>query len=52
MCEGPQGDGTMVLRFGPAMDSAIDSTQTAFIPGRDIADDVLLHLEEGLREGI
>ena len=36
----------MVLRFGPAMDSVIDSTQTAFVPGRDIADNVLLHLEE------
>lgn len=36
----------MVRRFGPAMDSVIDSTQTAFVPGRDIADNVLLHLEE------
>jgi hypothetical protein len=36
----------MVLRFGPAMDTVIDSTQTAFVPGRDIADNVLLHLEE------
>jgi hypothetical protein len=36
----------MVLRLGPAMESIIDSTQTAFVPGRDIADNVLLHLEE------
>ena len=36
----------MVLRFGPALESVIDSTQTAFVPGRDIADNVLLHLEE------
>src|SRR5512147_2150277 len=28
------------------MCSIIDSTQTAFVPGRDIADNVLLHLEE------
>ena len=36
----------IVLRFGPAIDSIIDSTQTAFVPGRDISDNVLLHLEE------
>ena len=36
----------IVLRFGPALDSIIDDTQTAFVPGRDIADNVLLHLEE------
>src|SRR5689334_7297073 len=36
----------MVHRFGPACASIIDSTQTAFIPGRDIADNVLHHLEE------
>ena len=36
----------LVQRFGPAMGGIIDSTQTAFVPGRDIADNVLLHLEE------
>jgi exonuclease III len=36
----------LVQRFGPAMEGIIDSTQTAFVPGRDIADNVLLHLEE------
>ena len=37
---------TLVQRFGGVLDSVIDSTQTAFVPGRDIADNVLLHLEE------
>ena len=32
----------MVHRFGPACASLIDETQTAFVPGRDIADNVLL----------
>jgi hypothetical protein len=36
----------MVHRFGPACASIIDPTQTAFVPGRDIADNVLHHLEE------
>ncbi len=36
----------MVHRFGPACASLIDETQTAFVPGRDIADNVLHHLEE------
>ncbi len=36
----------VVLRVGPVLDSIIDCTQTAFVPGRDIADNVLLHLEE------
>jgi hypothetical protein len=36
----------LVLRFGPALHEVIDQTQTAFVPGRDIADNVLLHLEE------
>ena len=33
-------------RLGPACASVIDPTQTAFVPGRDIADNVLHHLEE------
>jgi exonuclease III len=37
---------TLAQRFGAVLDSVIDSTQTAFVPGRDIADNVLLHLEE------
>ena len=36
----------LARRFGPALESIIDGTQTAFVPGRDIADNVLLHLEE------
>jgi hypothetical protein len=36
----------VVMRMGPVLDSLIDGTQTAFVPGRDIADNVLLHLEE------
>jgi hypothetical protein len=36
----------MVHRLGPACASIIDATQTAFVPGRDIADNVLHHLEE------
>jgi hypothetical protein len=36
----------LVQRFGPAMEGVIDSKQTAFVPGRDIADNVLLHLEK------
>jgi hypothetical protein len=37
---------SLAQRFGAVLDSIIDSTQTAFVPGRDIADNVLLHLEE------
>ena len=33
-------------RFGPAMQHVIDPTQTAFVPGRWIGDNVLSHLEE------
>ena len=36
----------MVQRFSPGLCSIIDSTQTAFVPGRTAADNVLLHLEE------
>jgi hypothetical protein len=36
----------LARRIGPALESIIDGTQTAFMPGRDIADNVLLHLEE------
>jgi hypothetical protein len=36
----------VVLRVGPVLDSIIDGGQTAFVPRRDIADNVLLHLEE------
>jgi len=36
----------LTLRYGVVLDSVIDSTQTAFVPGRDIADNVLCHLEE------
>lgn len=36
----------MVQRFNPGLASVIDQTQTAFVPGRTAADNVLLHLEE------
>jgi hypothetical protein len=36
----------VVQRMRPVLGSVVDSTQTAFVPGRDIADNVLLHLEE------
>ena len=36
----------LVQRLGPVLGSVVDSTQTAFVPGRDIADNVMLHLEE------
>ena len=36
----------LASRFGPRLNSVIDPTQTAFLPGRWIADNVLCHLEE------
>jgi hypothetical protein len=36
----------VALRMGPVLGSVVDSRQSAFVPGRDIADNVLLHLEE------
>ena len=33
-------------RFGAALDPVIDATQTAFLPGRWIGDNILCHLEE------
>ena len=36
----------MVQRMGPALDAVIDTTQSAFVPGRWIGDNVLHHLEE------
>jgi len=36
----------LVLRMGRALDTVIDVTQTAFVPGRWIGDNVLFHLEE------
>ena len=36
----------MMLRMGNALDTVIDGTQTAFVPGRWIGDNVLFHLEE------
>ncbi|KAF8063816.1 hypothetical protein HT031_003673 [Scenedesmus sp. PABB004] len=35
----------IVQRLAPALGSIVDCTQTAFVPGRDIADNVLMHLE-------
>ncbi|KAF8060290.1 hypothetical protein HT031_004825 [Scenedesmus sp. PABB004] len=35
----------IVQRLAPALGSIVDGTQTAFVPGRDIADNVLMHLE-------
>ena len=36
----------IATRFGAELESVIDNTQTAFLPGRWIADNVLCHLEE------
>ena len=36
----------LATRFGPALQHVIDPTQTAFVPGRWIGDNVLCHLEE------
>ena len=36
----------LATRIGPAMQHVIDPTQTAFVPGRWIGDNVLSHLEE------
>lgn len=35
----------MSRRFGVPLDSVVDATQTAFVPGRYIGDNVLYHLE-------
>ncbi len=32
--------------FGPALQHVVDPTQTAFVPGRWVSDNVLCHLEE------
>ena len=36
----------LAIRFGRPLGSIIDTTQTAFVPGRWIGDNVLMHLEE------
>ena len=36
----------LALRMGSAANDILSVTQTAFVPGRDIADNVLFHLEE------
>ena len=36
----------LATRFGPALQHVVDPTQTAFVPGRWIGDNVLCHLEE------
>jgi exonuclease III len=36
----------LTLRISGVLGSVIDETQTAFVPGRDIGDNVLLHIEE------
>ncbi|KAL0038486.1 hypothetical protein WJX77_008030 [Trebouxia sp. C0004] len=36
----------LATRLGPALQHVIDPTQTAFVPGRWIGDNVLCHLEE------
>ena len=36
----------LVGRMGPALECVIDQSQTAFLPGRWIGDNVLFHLEE------
>ena len=37
---------TLATRLGPALQHVVDPTQTAFVPGRWIGDNVLCHLEE------
>jgi len=37
---------SLATRFGPALQHVVDPTQTAFVPGRWIGDNVLCHLEE------
>ncbi len=36
----------LATRFGPAPQHVVDLTQTAFVPGRWIGNNVLCHLEE------
>lgn len=36
----------LTARIGPVLNSVIDQTQTAFVPGRQIYDNVMYHLEE------
>lgn len=36
----------LAMRMGTPLDSVLDATQTAFVPGRWIGDNVLFHLEE------
>ena len=36
----------LATRLGPALQHVVDPTQTAFVPGRWIGDNVLCHLEE------
>ncbi len=39
-------DKALATRFGPALQHVVDLTQTAFVPGRWIGDNVLCQLEE------
>ena len=36
----------LATRLGPGLQHVVDPTQTAFVPGRWISDNVLCHLEE------